>query len=183
MPARQDQTLQIFLIIFIFAFLVTAVVAYLGWRGYSEADAKAVALDASLKTKSSESETQKTDLEDMRQLMGFERNSTTADVKKQGEADMKTYGTAIADEASRTYRKVLETVHAELLASAAREAKQKTEFSEQAKTLLSVKSEAQKQMDKFDDARKKAEEDAASQKNGFADFRRTLETSQAEVQK
>ena len=32
MPARQDQTLQIFLIIFIFAFLVTAVVAYLGWR-------------------------------------------------------------------------------------------------------------------------------------------------------
>ena len=37
MPARQDQTLQIFLIIFIFAFLVTAVVAYLGWRGYSEA--------------------------------------------------------------------------------------------------------------------------------------------------
>ena len=51
MPARQDQTLQIFLIIFIFAFLVTAVVAYLGWRGYSEADAKAVALDASLKTK------------------------------------------------------------------------------------------------------------------------------------
>ena len=74
MPARQDQTLQIFLIIFIFAFLVTAVVAYLGWRGYSEADARAIALDASLKTKNAESETQKTDLEDMRQLMGFERN-------------------------------------------------------------------------------------------------------------
>ena len=67
-------------------------------------------------------------LEDMRQLMGFERNSTTADVKKQGDSDMKTYGSGIADEASRTYRKVLETVHAELLASAAREAKQKAEF-------------------------------------------------------
>jgi hypothetical protein len=183
MPARQDQTLQIFLIIFIFAFLVTAVVAYLGWRGYSEADTKAVALDTSLKTKSAESETQKTDLEDMRQLMGFERNSTTADVKKQGELDMKTYGSGIADEASRTYRKVLETVHAELLASAAREAKQKAEFSEQAKTLLAVKSEAQKQMDKSDDARKKAEEDAASQKNSFAEFRRTLEKSQGDVQK
>src|SRR6476660_4606923 len=183
MPARQDQTLQIFLIIFIFAFLVTAVVAYLGWRGYSEADTKAVALDASLKTKTADSETQKNDLEDIRQLMGFERNSTTADVQKQGKLDMTTYGSGIADENSRTYRKVLETVHAELLASAAREAKQKAEFSEQAKTLLAVKSEAQKQMEKSDDARKKAEEDAASQKNGFAEFRATLEKAQGNVQK
>jgi hypothetical protein len=183
MPARQDQTLQIFLIIFIFAFLVTAVVAYLGWRGYGEADTKAVALDASLKTKSGEADTQREDLEKMRQLMGFERNSTTADVEKQGKLDMTTYGSGIADEASRTYRKVLETVHAELLASAAREAKQKAEFGEQAKTLLAVKSEAQKQMDKFDDARKKAEEDAASQRNAFAEFRRTLEKAQGDVQK
>lgn len=182
MPARQDQTLQIFLIIFIFAFLVTAVVAYLGWRGYSEADTKAIALDASLKTKNAESDIQKNDLEDMRQLMGFERNSTTADVKKQGDLDMKTYGSGIADEASRTYRKVLETVHAELLASAAREAKQKAEFSEQAKKLLAVNSEAQKQMEKYDDARKKAEEDAASQRNAFAEFRRNLEKAQADVQ-
>lgn len=183
MPARQDQTLQIFLIIFIFAFLVTAVVAYLGWRGYSEADAKAVALDTSLKTKSGEAETAKTDLEDMRQLMGVERNASTADVKKTGEADMKTYGSGIADEASRTYRKVLETVHAELMASAAREAKLKAEFSDQAKTLLAVKSEAQKQIDKYDEARKKAEEDAASQKNSFDEFRRTLTKSQSDLQK
>jgi len=183
MPARQDQTLQIFLIIFIFAFLVTAVVAYLGWRGYSEADARAVALDTSLKTKTGEAEGAKTDLEDMRQLMGFERNATTADVKKNGEADMKTYGGGIADEASRTYRKVLETVYADLMASSAREAKQKAEFSEQAKTLLAVKTEAQKQMEKADDARKKAEEDAASQRNTFAEFRRTLEKAQADVQK
>jgi hypothetical protein len=182
MPARQDQTLQIFLIIFIFAFLVTAVVAYLGWRGYSEADTKAIALDASLKTKNAESETQKTDLEDMRQLMGFERTSTTADVKKQGELDMKTYGSGIADEASRTYRKVLETVHSELLASAAREAKQKAEFSEQAKKLLAVNSEAQKQMEKYDDARKKAEENAAAERNSFAEFRGKLEKAQADVQ-
>ena len=41
MAARQDQTLQIFLIIFIFLFLVAAVVAYLGWRGYSDADQNA----------------------------------------------------------------------------------------------------------------------------------------------
>jgi hypothetical protein len=183
MPARQDQTLQIFLIIFIFAFLVTAVVAYLGWRGYSEADARAVALDASLKTKTGEAEGAKTDLEDMRQLMGVERNASTADAKKTGEADMKTYGSGIADEASRTYRKVLETVYADLMASAAREAKQKAEFSEQAKTLLAVKTEAQKQMEKSEDARKKAQEDLASERNAFAEFRGKLEKAQADVQK
>ena len=114
MPARQDQTLQIFLIIFIFAFLVTAVVAYLGWRGYSEADAKATALQTSLNDKDhAESELRRPNLEDMRQIMGFGRNDNAADVKKAGEEDMKTYGSGIADEASRTYRKVLETVHAE----------------------------------------------------------------------
>src|SRR4051812_12955556 len=125
MPARQDQTLQIFLIIFIFAFLVTAVVAYLGWRGNSENFAKATALDESLRKKTSESDAQKTELEDTRQLMGFERTATAENVKKQGDLDMKTYGSGIADEASRTYRKVLETVYAELLTSAAREAKQR----------------------------------------------------------
>ena len=38
MPARQDQTLQIFLIVFIFLFFVSAVLAYLGWKGYGEAE-------------------------------------------------------------------------------------------------------------------------------------------------
>ena len=43
MAARQDQTLQIFLIVFIFLFLVSAVVAYLGWKGYSDAEIQAMA--------------------------------------------------------------------------------------------------------------------------------------------
>ena len=183
MAARQDQTLQIFLIIFIFAFLVTAVVAYLGWRNYGDADGRAVALQTQVNDKNGQVTTLTTDLEDLRQLLGVERNASTADTKKAGEADMKNYGSAIADEASRTYRKVLESVYAEGQATAAREAKLKSEFSEQAKTLLAVKTEAQKQMDQFDGARKKAEEDAAAQRNAFAEFRKTLEKSQGDVQK
>ena len=54
MAARQDQTLQIFLIIFIFVFLVTAVVAYLGWRGYSDSDQKATALQSQLNDKNTQ---------------------------------------------------------------------------------------------------------------------------------
>src|SRR5262249_18553094 len=154
-----------------------------GWRNYSEADGRAVALKTSNDEKDTKMRDQGTELEDTRTLLGFDKATSTADVKKQGEADMKLYGSGIADEASRTYRKVLETVHAELLTSAAREAKQKADFNEQAKKLLAVNSEAQKQMEKYDEARKKAEEDAASQRNEFAEFRKNLEKSQGDVAK
>ena len=90
MAARQDQTLQIFLIIFIFLFLVTAVVAYLGWRGYSDQTQTAATLDTQLKEKTNQMQTQTTDLEDLRERMGFGRNDNTADVKKAADADMKT---------------------------------------------------------------------------------------------
>lgn len=182
MPARQDQTLQIFLIVFIFAFLVTAVVAYLGWRGYGEADAKAVALNSQLSEKNTQNQTQLTDLEDLKQLIGFGRSDATGDVKKTSEEELKVYGRGV-DEANRSWRKVLETVDAESQKTAASEANLKLKLSEQDKTLLNVKTEAQKQIDQFDVARKKAEEDAASQRNAFAEFRRTLAKSEADLQK
>ena len=42
---------------------------------------------------------------------------------------------------------------------------------------------AQKKIDEYDAARKKAEEDLATQRNAFDDFREALEKSQAELQK
>src|SRR4051812_35372665 len=183
MPARQDQTLQIFLIVFIFLFLVSAVVAYLGWRGYSEADTRATTFEAKNREASEKSQAQAAELEDLKQITGFGRNDTGADVKKAAEADMKTYGSGVADEASRTYRKVLETVAAERDQTAAREAKLKQQVADQDKTLVGWKAETQKQIDQYDAQRKKAEEDLASERNAFADFRKKLEASQAELQK
>ena len=57
--------------------------------------------------------TKKTELEDLQEKVGFGRETGAAEVKAGAEADMKTYGSGIADEASRTYRKVLETVWAD----------------------------------------------------------------------
>src|SRR5262245_39331245 len=127
MPARQDQTLQIFLIIFIFAFLVTAVVAYLGWRNYGEADGRAVALKTSNDEKDAKMGDQGTELKEAHQWMAFDPEITAANAKTQYDADMKAYGSGIADADSRAYHKVLETVYAEGLATAAREAKLKAE--------------------------------------------------------
>ncbi len=156
MPARQDQTLQIFLIIFIFAFLVTAVVAYLGWRGYSEADARAIALKTSLDEKSTQAQNKDTELEDMRQLMGFGRNDNAPDIKKAGEDDMKTFGAGIAE---GSYRKVLQTVYAEDQAALGREAKQKEEIKKLNERLTAIQTQDQAQINQYDAQRKKAQED------------------------
>jgi hypothetical protein len=183
MAARQDQTLQIFLIIFIFAFLVSAVVAYLGWHGYSEATARETALKTSLADKSKQSDDQKTELQDLHQVLGFGRDDNATAVKAATDADMKTYGSGIADEASRTYHKVLETIAAERDQTAAREAKQKQQISEQDKSLLAVKTEAQKQIDSYSAASKKAQEDLANQQREAREYRQTLETAQNELKK
>src|SRR4051794_955013 len=183
MPARQDQTLQIFLIVFIFLFLVSAVVAYLGWRGYSEADTRATALDAKNREASEKSQAQAAELEDLKGMAGFGRNDTAADVKKAAEADMKTYGSGVADEASRTYRKVLETVAAERDQTAQREAKLKQENSDLSKTLMTWKAETQKQIDTYKKDLEKAQAELASEQNSFKDYRTKLQTDEATLQK
>ena len=183
MAARQDQTLQIFLIIFIFLFLVTAVVAYLGWRGYSDAEQRGATLQNSLNDKTTQTTNQQVELEDLRERMGFGRNDNTADVKKAAEADMTTYGAGVADEASRSYRKVLESVHAELLSTTAREATLKNELKKREVDLLAVQTEAQKKVDQYDAARKKAEEDRAGESSKFTEDRKVLEKTKADLQK
>ncbi len=183
MAARQDQTLQIFLIVFIFLFLVTAVVAYLGWRGYSDSEQRATTLQTQLRDKSSQTQTQQTELEDLRERMGFGRNDSTADVKKAAEQDMETYGDGVGDKATRTYRKVLEAVYTEMQQTAAREADLKNKLKANEDALLAVQTEAQKKIDQYDSARKKAEEDLAVQTNKFGEDRKSLETTKADLQK
>ncbi len=183
MPARQDQTLQIFLIVFIFAFLVTAVVAYLGWRGYSEADTRATSLNAQLTEKNTESQNKSAELEFMRQKIGFGPQDSADAVKTAADQDMKTYGGGINDEASRTYRKVLETVYQEGQATAAREAQLKQQLSDLNKAMLAVQSQAQKQIDEYKSQAATAQEAQASQQNTFTKYRQTLDDGQKELQK
>lgn len=183
MAARQDQTLQIFLIVFIFLFLVTAVVAYLGWRGYSDSDQKATALQSQLNDKSTQAQNKEAELEDLKEKVGFGRNDNAADVKKAADDDMKTYGAGVADEASRTYRKVLESVFTELHQTQGRESKLTEDIKARDAHLLAVETETKKMIDQHDAARKKAEEDLADQKNQFADARTTMAKSEEDLKK
>ena len=89
----------------------------------------------------------------------------------------------MADEASRTYRKVLETVYKELQDTAAREATLKNDIKTRDVNLLAVQAEAQKKIDEYDTARKKAEEDRAGESSKFTEVRKALEKTKADLQK
>jgi hypothetical protein len=181
MAARQDQTLQIFLIIFIFAFLVSAVAAYLGWKNYSEAAQQV----ASLTTRNGELDTQTrnmlTQLEDAREWMGFARGDNQEHVKEAFDNDMKVYGAGVADEASRSYRKVLEAVYNEQQQTAIREATLKEKLKETTAELEGVEAAKEAQVAEIDKAKKQVEADAAAQKNAFEEDRRKMKRSQEEL--
>lgn len=182
MPARQDQTLQIVLIVCIFAFLVTAVVAYLGWRGYGEASRDATQAKTSLSNEQQRTQTQQTEIEDLRQMLGVGRNDAAENVKKAFEDDMKAYGGGL-EEASRSYRKVLETVNSDAQKTAQREAALESERKNLTTKLAAVEAAAKKQIDQYDEQRKKAEADLAAERNSFQQDRATLEAQQKELMK
>jgi len=183
MPARQDQTLQIFLIILIFLSLVLMVATYLGWRSYSEANQRAASLQNQLNDEKSRTTNQQVELEDLREMMGFGRNDNTADVKTAFKNDMDKMGAGIADEETRSYRKVLEVVFLEGQKSAANEADLKQKLNERTKELQAVQSQKEAQLLKFEEAMKKAQAEAAEERNRFDADRKQLETTKSRVAK
>jgi hypothetical protein len=183
MPARQDQTLQIFLIVFIFAFLVSAVVAYLGWKGYSDAEQQIAKLNSELSGKNDQVNNQQTEIQEQRTMMGFGETDNAPAIKEAFEADMKSMGGGVAEEESRSYRKVLQTVHAELQNTAKREAALNEEKNDLAKRLQAVEGEKDAQVAQAQAAMKKAQEDAATERNAFKQDRSELEKTKQELQK
>jgi hypothetical protein len=200
MAARQDQTLQIFLIVFIFLFLISAVLAYLGWKGYSEATQR----EAGLKTKNEDLDksvrSQAVELEDMREMVGFGRTDNTADVKKAAKDELKpspnrqvNYGAGInyepvsqwasaeTEEHIPPYRVVLQTVYNDAQQAAAREAALKTQLSDLTKAMQALEGQKAAEIAQHDQARQKAEADLGAAKNAFAEDREKMKRNEAEL--
>jgi hypothetical protein len=191
MAARQDQTLQIFLIVFIFLFLVSAVVAYLGWRGYSEADQRVASLTTQKAGLDTQVRDQVIELENMREMVGFGRNDSTADVIKAAKDELKpapnravNYSAGVAyepvsqwastdteEEHIPPYRVVLQTVYNDAQQAAAREAALKAQVGELTKTMQALEGQKAAEIAKIDEARQKAQADLASAQNTFKEDR------------
>lgn len=191
MPARQDQTLQIFLIVFIFLFLVSAVVAYLGWKGYSDTEQQRAGLASQNQTLQSQTQTQQTELENMREMVGFGRNDSTADVLKAAKDELKpvpnravNYSAGVAyepvaqwastdteEEHVPPYRVVLQTVYNDAQQAAAREAALKAQVGELTKTMQALEGQKTAEIAKIDEARQKAQAALAAAQNTFKEDR------------
>lgn len=191
MPARQDQTLQIFLIIFIFATLVSAVVAYLGWKGYGEAEQQRAELDARRTALEEQTRKQQIELEDLREIIGFGRNDNTDDVKKAAKDELKpaanravNYSAGVSyepiaqwassDESEEhipPYRIVLQSVYNDAQQTAAREAALKEQFSDLTAKMQALENEKAAQIAEIEKARKQTETGAAAERDKFAQDR------------
>jgi len=201
MPARQDQTLQIFLIVFIFLFLICAVLAYLGWKGYSEATQREVAAKSTLSETQQQVRNQQTELEDLREIIGFERSQTTDEVKKAAKEELKPQpnrevnvsagvpqeavsiwaSTPEAEEKIPPYRVVLHAVHKDALDTAAREAALKDRLAETTKAMQALESQKAADIAKAEEARQKAQADRAAVQNQFKDDRAKMQKNEADL--
>jgi hypothetical protein len=181
MPARQDQTLQIFLIICIFLLLVLGVTTYFGWSGYSESEQLLTTANTNLQQKTEQVTNLQTENENYREFIGVGRNDNYADVEAAFKADMERYGAGVADEGSRYYRKVLEAVAIEAQRNAAGEAEQKRMVADLTNRLEARNAEATAQNEQYKQVADKAQQDLAAEKAKFQEDRTALESKQAEL--
>jgi hypothetical protein len=181
MPARQDQTLQIFLIISIFFSLVCAVLGFLAWRAYSEEAQRYVALENDNRSKQTSIGNLTAENEGFREMIGFGANDNAADIKTAFDEEMKTRGAGVADEGSRNYRKVSETLYADVQRLAASEASLKEQVKDLNNRLSAVQTEANNQISQFEQQRQEAEANLASERNTFTEDRKKLESVQKDL--
>ncbi len=181
MAARQDQGLQIALIILIFLFILSAVAAYIGWKSYSESEQRGSELRTQLEDKNKQVNSYQAENEGLREMMGFGPNDNFESVKTTYEADMKRFGTAIADETRRFYKNVLEAVHKESTDTAARVAESKKLYNELDARYAAREAETNKQITEFKDKNKRLEEDNANERKKFRDFQLELENTKKEL--
>lgn len=169
MAARQDQGLQIALIILIFLFILSAVAAYIGWKSYGESQQRVEEQTRQLGEKDKQVNNYQTENESLREWIGVGPNDNFDSVKAAYEADMKRYGGVIGDETRRFYKTVLEAVAKERDDAAARDSESKKNYKDLEAKYEAREGETDKQIAEFKAANKKLEEDNASERRKFND--------------
>jgi cell division protein FtsB len=181
MAARQDQGLLATLIVFVILFLFAFVAAYIGWKSYSDSQQQVAGLEGQLRTERDAKTNLQTENESYRQWMGFGQFDNFADVQKTVDQDMLQFGGSF-DEASRSYRNILEYVDQENQSIAARETTAKEQVKQLKDRLVAVEGEKEAQVVQFQDAMKQTKEEAAGERRKFEQDRKHLQQVEADLQ-
>jgi hypothetical protein len=180
MAARQDQTLQIALIVFAILVVLLAATTYLFWKSSSDADKQIASLTQQKDSSDQAARNKETENQTYRTYIGVGESDNLEDVQKTVEEDMKRWGSNF-EESQRTYRGLLEIIYEENGKIAAREAEAKIQARELSDRLSAIEAEKNAQIDEYKKAMDDAQADAAKQRNQFEEDTRTLEATKQEL--
>ena len=104
--ARENQGLQIALIIFVMLTILLGVMTFMFFRQYQEAAVKAAAAQEEAKKQQSAASTVQSENNQLKEMIGLAATDTLDTITTEYNKDMETYG-ANYDQAQRSYRKIL----------------------------------------------------------------------------
>ena len=164
--AKENQGLQIALIIFVMLTIILGVTTFLFFRQYEDALLKADAAAGEAQQQKTAAENMLDEANRLKQIVGFAQTDGIATIDEAFNADMEKYA-ATFDEADRDYRKVLaylDTVIQQRSVSLATE--QERVESEKARA-ANIDAEKQAQVAQFKSAHDKANADLAAERGKF----------------
>ncbi|MEM8864429.1 MAG: hypothetical protein AAGF31_02650 [Planctomycetota bacterium] len=180
MAARQDQTLQVALIVFVGLTVVLG--GFLVYVNRLKADYRQEA--ESLKQTNSQEQSKarqlQTENESYRQFMGFGQFDNFEDVQKQYEEDKQTFMNTLPEE-DRVYRTVVERFDSEIKRSTDQESQAKQREKELKQRLLATEAEKDAQIKEFQEELKQVKADAAKERVNFNEARDALQKKEQEA--
>lgn len=178
--ARENQGLQIGLIIFVMLTIVLGVTTYLFFRQYEEATLKATTAAADLAKVSRVSAKNEDDANELKRLIGVQKTEKIETVSSTFQADMKKYGASYPD-VDRFYRPLLEKMQKTIDAKSAALAEATTNLQKFDNDFHVREANKQPQIDQFKQAAEKASADLASEQGKFKSERDRLTQEEASL--
>jgi len=185
MATRENQSLQIALMVFALLVVMLAVTTYIGFKQASERSKALADAQTRLQEAMRGAQSAQTEANRYKAMMGFKDNDTLEQIEvmfrgrkaEDGPAqqgDMQKYAGNLPEE-EQTYRGALERLYNELRAVSQREAESLSREKAIKAHLASVQSDAQQQIDKYKQMKEEIERDANSKAAKFDEERTRFE--------
>ncbi len=166
MATRENQTLQIALMVFCVITVLLAILAYFFYDGMSKNAARAEDLNNQLQTRDQNARQMQVESESLKEYIGLNPQDSAETASQAFEDDMKTYGATFAEE-DRTYRNLIETVSEENRRKTESEITAKQKISQMEGTIVQIEAEKDKQIQKFEQQLQTVSTQAAKDREQF----------------
>ncbi len=171
--ARESQTLQIFLIVFVMLTVIAGAAAFLGWKNYGEA--KIEAADAQKKAQEAQQQASaaQADAAKLKQMIGAATTDAVNAVQDEFNKEIQLYGATLPAD-KKAYREVVKSLADTLQDREAKLGKEGIRNQDLENRLTTREQEALARIQKEKDRADKAEADRTAQKDTFDDDRKKM---------